>query len=94
LFFLVSGLLDRLVYLAAGLAVILVFIGAKLVLHYLHLQRSGVPEISTVLSLAVIGAVLTTAIVASVIRTRRDPAARARAGSLRRRQRQADGEAG
>ncbi len=36
LYFLVSGLLDRLVYLSTGLAAILVFIGAKLVLHYLH----------------------------------------------------------
>ena len=44
LFFLVSGLLDRLVYLAAGLAVVLVFIGGKLVLHYLHLERGGVPR--------------------------------------------------
>lgn len=90
LFFLVSGLLDRLVYLAAGLAVVLVFIGVKLVLHYLHLERGGVPEISTALSLAVIGVVLTTATAASVIRTRREPTARARAGALRRHERRAD----
>jgi TerC family integral membrane protein len=36
LFFLVTGLLDRLVYLAAGLAVILAFIGVKLILHWVH----------------------------------------------------------
>ena len=36
LFFLIDGLLDRLVYLAYGLAVILGFIGAKLVIHALH----------------------------------------------------------
>ena len=90
LFFLVSGLLDRLVYLAAGLAVVLVFIGGKLVLHYLHLERGGVPEISTALSLAVIGVVLTIATAASVIRTRREPTARARAGALRRHERRAD----
>jgi tellurite resistance protein TerC len=83
LFFLVSGLLDRLVYLSTGLAVILVFIGAKLVLHYAHLERDGVPEISTGLSLAVIAVVLAAATVASLVRTRRDPAARAHAGSLR-----------
>jgi tellurite resistance protein TerC len=90
LFFLVSGLLDRLVYLAAGLAVILVFIGGKLVLHYLHLERGDIPEISTALSLAVIGVVLTIATAASVIRTRREPTARARAGALRRHERRAD----
>src|SRR3954452_12361082 len=36
LFFLIDGLLDRLVYLAYGLAVILAFIGAKLVIHAMH----------------------------------------------------------
>ena len=36
LFFLVDGLLDRLVYLSTGLALILVFIGVKLVLHWAH----------------------------------------------------------
>src|SRR4051794_41779999 len=36
LYFLIDGLLDRLVYLAYGLAVILGFIGAKLVIHALH----------------------------------------------------------
>ena len=40
LYFLVSGLLDRLVYLSSGLAVILGFIGAKLVLHFLEPARS------------------------------------------------------
>ena len=90
LFFLVSGLLDRLVYLSTGLALILAFIGVKLVLHFLHLQRGGVPEISTALSLAVIVVVLTTATAASLIRTRREPTARARAGALRRHERRAD----
>ncbi|MBJ7454320.1 MAG: TerC family protein, partial [Blastococcus sp.] len=36
LFFLIDGLLDRLVYLSYGLAVILGFIGVKLVIHALH----------------------------------------------------------
>src|SRR5919206_302008 len=36
LYFLVSGLLDRLVYLSAGLSLILAFIGVKLVLHWAH----------------------------------------------------------
>ena len=83
LFFLVSGLLDRLVYLSTGLAAVLVFIGVKLALHFAHGQRPGIPEISTGLSLAVIAAVLATATVASLAAARRDPGLRARAGSLR-----------
>ena len=83
LFFLVAGLLDRLVYLSTGLAVILGFIGVKLVLHFAHLHSAGVPEISTGVSMAVIAAVLAVTTVASIIRTRRDPRARAHAGSLR-----------
>ena len=43
LFFLVSGLLDRLVYLSTGLAAILGLIGVKLVLHFAHLQHAGDP---------------------------------------------------
>jgi tellurite resistance protein TerC len=83
LFFLVSGLLDRLVYLSTGLSLILAFIGAKLMLHFGHLHSDAVPEISTGLSLAVIAVILAVTTVASVIRTRRDPDARAHAGSLR-----------
>jgi tellurite resistance protein TerC len=84
LFFLVKGLLDRLVYLSTGLAVILAFIGVKLVLHWAHEDISdAVPEISTPVSLAVIAVVLTVVTVASLIKTRRDPAAKAHAGSLR-----------
>jgi tellurite resistance protein TerC len=83
LFFLVSGLLDRLVYLSTGLALILAFIGVKLVLHYLHLHIHSVPEISTGFSLAVIAVVLGVTTVASIIKTRRDPSLRAHAGSLR-----------
>jgi tellurite resistance protein TerC len=83
LFFLVSGLLDRLVYLSTGLALILAFIGAKLVLHYAHLQEKSIPEITTGLSLAVIVVVLSVTTVASLVKVRRDPAARAHAGSLR-----------
>jgi len=90
LFFLVSGLLDRLVYLSAALALILGFIGVKLVLHYLHLQNHSIPEISTGVSLGVIVVLLAGATAASVIKTRRDPTARAHAGRLRERRRDAD----
>lgn len=82
LFFLVKGLLDRLVYLSSGLAVILAFIGVKLVLHWWHGFDVRVPEISTNVSLVIIGAVLAITTIASLIKVRRDPAARAHAGSL------------
>ncbi len=85
LFFLVKGLLDRLVYLSTGLALILAFIGAKLVLHWGHGVDDRVPEISTNLSLAVITVVLTVTTVASLLKVRQDPDARAHAGSLRAR---------
>jgi tellurite resistance protein TerC len=82
LYFLVTGLLDRLVYLSAGLAVILAFIGAKLILHWAHGLWPAAPEISTALSLAVIGGVLSITTVASLIKSRRDPGARAHAGAV------------
>jgi tellurite resistance protein TerC len=82
LFFLVSGLLDRLVYLSSGLALILAFIGVKLILHWGHGLDHRVPEISTSLSLTVIGVVLTVTTVASLIKSRRDSAARAHAGTV------------
>jgi tellurite resistance protein TerC len=84
LFFLVKGLLDRLVYLSTGLAVILGFIGVKLILHWLHVDiNPAVPEIPTLVSLGVILVVLAVTTVASLIKTRNDPAAKAHAGSLR-----------
>jgi tellurite resistance protein TerC len=83
LYFLVSGLLDRLVYLSTGLSVILTFIGVKLVLHFAHLQHHSIPEISTGASLGVIVIVLTVTTIASLARVRRRPRLRAHAGSLR-----------
>ncbi len=84
LFFLVKGLLDRLVYLSTGLAIILAFIGVKLILHWGHVDISeSIPEISTPVSLAVIIVVLVVVTVASLVKTRRDPTAKAHAGSLR-----------
>ncbi|MGW6929151.1 TerC family protein [Lentzea sp. NPDC054927] len=84
LFFLVKGLLDRLVYLSAGLAVILAFIGVKLILHWAHVDISAsVPEVPTPLSLGVIIGILVIVTVASLIKTRNDPAAKAHPGSLR-----------
>jgi tellurite resistance protein TerC len=75
LFFLIDGLLDRLIYLSLGLAAILGFIGVKLVLHALHEntlpfindgQHVNVVEISTGLSLSVILGVLTITVLASI----------------------------
>ncbi len=83
LFFLVKGLLDRLVYLSTGLALILVFIGIKLILHWAHGIWPGVPEVSTAFSLLFILVVLTITTVASVIAVRKDPTLVAHAGSVR-----------
>ncbi|NEA36194.1 TerC family protein [Streptomyces sp. SID13031] len=79
LYFLLDGLLDRLIYLSFGLAAILAFIGAKLILHALHENNlpfinDGEPievtEISTGLSLVVILVVLVVTILASLFSTR------------------------
>jgi tellurite resistance protein TerC len=82
LYFLIGGLLERLVYLSQGLAVILGFIGLKLVFHALHVNElpfinggepvPWAPEISTGVSLLVILGTLTVATVASLIKTRND----------------------
>ncbi|MEV0289532.1 MULTISPECIES: TerC family protein [unclassified Kribbella] len=83
LFFLVKGLLDRLVYLSAGLAVILAFIGVKLILHWAHVDiDESIPEVPTPLSLGVIITILVVVVIASLIKTRNDPTAKAHAGSL------------
>ncbi|MCU1549219.1 MAG: tellurium resistance protein TerC, partial [Arthrobacter sp.] len=84
LFFLIGGLLERLVYLAQGLAVILAFIGVKLVFHALHVNELSfinggepllwVPEIPIWLSLLFIGATIAVATVASLLKTRGDGA--------------------
>ncbi|UGY90743.1 TerC family protein [Streptomyces gobiensis] len=58
LYFLIGGLLKRLVHLSYGLSVILGFIGVKLVLHALHEAGVHVPVISIPVSLGVICAVL------------------------------------
>lgn len=76
LYFLLDGLLDRLIYLSYGLAAILAFIGVKLVLHALHENNlpfinDGEPipviEISTGLSLSVIIGVLLLTVIASLL---------------------------
>lgn len=82
LFFLLSGLMQRLKYLGFGLSLILGWIGAKLVIHALHKNElpfiNGgqhvelVPEISTELSLAVIILTLTITTIWSLLATRKE----------------------
>lgn len=84
LFFLIDGLLDRLVYLSYGLAVILGFIGLKLVIHALQTNELAfinggehvtvIPEIPTWLSLSVIVVTLVVTTVASLAKSRKDRA--------------------
>jgi tellurite resistance protein TerC len=91
LFFLVKGLLDRLVYLSTGLSIILAFIGVKLVLHWLHKDiSSSVPEVGIGVSLTVIVLVLVITTVASLLKVRKDPDTKAHAGSVRVRSSSAD----
>jgi tellurite resistance protein TerC len=82
LYFLVKGLLDRLIYLSLGLSIILMFIGVKLIMTYLHEQFDSVPKIPTNIGLLVIGGILVVSTVASLIKSKSDPAARAHAGRV------------
>jgi tellurite resistance protein TerC len=82
LYFLISGLLDRLVYLTFGLSVILGFIGVKLFLealadNTLPFVNGGkpvgwAPHIGIELSLGVIVGTLAITTVASLVKSRRD----------------------
>ena len=82
LYFLLGDLLDRLRYLHYGIAVILGFIGIKLILHALHVNElpfinggehvEWVPDINNMVSLGVIIASMTIATVASLIASARD----------------------
>lgn len=85
LYFLIGGLLNKLVYLSVGLGVILAFIGVKLILGALHENSlpflnggqplHSVPTIGIELSLGVIVGVLLTTTLASMLKVRWDPAA-------------------
>nr|WP_244615699.1 TerC family protein [Stackebrandtia albiflava] len=82
LYFLLGGLVNRLVYLSYGLGAVLAFIGVKLVLHALHDNNlpfinggepvPGIPDISTLTSLVVIVSILVIATVASLIKSSSD----------------------
>ncbi|RIQ22562.1 TerC family protein [Jiangella rhizosphaerae] len=93
LYFLIGGLLERLVYLSAGLAVILAFIGVKLVMHALHENNlpfvnggepfHNVPEVPIWLSLTVIIGTLIVTTVLSLMKSRSDERKLAKAGAAR-----------
>jgi len=82
LYFLLKGLLDKLIYLSLGLSIILMFIGVKLIFTYLHETWSEVPKIPTLISLAVIGLILAVSTIASLIKSKKDPTAHAHAGRV------------
>jgi tellurite resistance protein TerC len=81
LYFLLGGLLNRLVYLSIGLSVVLGFIGVKLVLEALHANNvpfinggrpvSWAPDVSIAVSLAVIIGTLAVTTAASLLKCRR-----------------------
>ncbi|WP_299445392.1 TerC family protein [uncultured Phycicoccus sp.] len=82
LYFLIGGLLRKLIYLNIGLAVLLGFIGVKLILHALHENElpfiNGgdnvpVPEVPISISLGAIVVILGVTTVASLWATRRNP---------------------
>jgi tellurite resistance protein TerC len=74
LYFLLGGLVERLVYLSKGLAVILGFIGVKLIDEALdHYQVPFTPVMPIWASLVVIGGIMAVTTVASLIKARRDP---------------------
>ncbi|MER5268615.1 TerC family protein [Actinosynnema sp. NPDC002837] len=84
LYFLLGGLLNKLVYLSIGLSVILGFIGVKLILEALHTnslpflnggEPLHVPTIGIELSLSVIIGVLAITTIASLVKVRRNPEA-------------------
>jgi tellurite resistance protein TerC len=82
LYFLLGGLVERLVFLKYGIALILAFIGVKLILHALHDNSlpfinggkpvDAAPDIGTLPSLVVISLSMTVATIASLLHSRRE----------------------
>jgi tellurite resistance protein TerC len=78
LYFLLQGLLSRLVFLSKGLSIILAFIGVKMIFEALHgvgiheFVGIHIPEVSLEFSLGTIITVLTVTTVASLTATRKD----------------------
>ena len=84
MYFLIGGLLKRLVYLGVGLAILLAFIGVKLILHAVHVNElpfinggravTDAPDISIGQSLTVIIGILAVTTIASLVKSRKDKA--------------------
>jgi tellurite resistance protein TerC len=79
LYFLLGGLVDKLVYLHYGIAAILAFIGVKLIIHALHSSDwdflswgHSIPEVPTWLSLTFIVLAMAVATIASLMKMRKD----------------------
>ena len=93
LYFLIGGLLQRLVYLSLGLSIVLGFIGVKLVFEALRENQiswindgehiEAIPEIPIWLSLAFILVTLAVTTVASLVKVRRDSASESRSRARR-----------
>ena len=81
LYFVLEAALSKLVHLSFGLAAILFFIGAKLVLHWGHLTWPSVPEIPTVASLFVIVGILAVTTVTSLMASKKAEERAAREGT-------------
>jgi tellurite resistance protein TerC len=92
LYFLLGGLLDRLKYLSYGLAIVLGFIGVKLVFEALHSNNvpfindgepiKAVPEIPISVSLTFIATTLAITTVASLVSSRRDRRRAEKSGAI------------
>jgi tellurite resistance protein TerC len=82
LYFLIGGMLQRLVYLSVGLSVLLAFIGVKLILHALHENTlpfvnggrpvTGAPDVPIWISLVAIVSILGVTTAASLVKSGRD----------------------
>ena len=91
LYFLIGGLLKRLVYLGIGLAILLSFIGLKLILHAMHENElpfinggqniTAAPDFTIGQSLTVIVSILAVTTIASLLKSRKDNAANGSKGS-------------
>jgi tellurite resistance protein TerC len=83
LYFLIKGLLDRLIYLSLGLSVILIFIGVKLIWNYVYYEEFiSIPKIQTNTSLLVILVILVITTVLSLIKSSKNPEMKATAGRM------------
>jgi tellurite resistance protein TerC len=91
LYFLIGHLLRRLVYLGIGLAILLSFIGLKLILHAMNGNElpfinggqniTGAPDITIGQSLTVIVSILAVTTITSLLKSRKDNAANGSSGS-------------